>query len=165
MNNKSLSDVSTPVPSNAGDKCKDLLCKRFNIILICLIIGFILILILICCFYWKKLLKSGKKFTRILENDKKIGTTHPLLEDIEIDNENINFNKLIIENCIKQGRFSFIHKGKFNNQQVAIKEITNKNDFNHSKHLFETEKQIYSLPFMEHENILKYRFFFINKIS
>ncbi|CAF4737740.1 unnamed protein product, partial [Rotaria magnacalcarata] len=134
------------------NRCKDFLCKRINIILICLIFGFILILILICCIYRKKLMKSGKKINNLFGKEKQENTR--LLEETEDTIGRIDFNDLKIEKLIKQGNFSSIHIGILNGQEVSIKQISNKNDLNHSKQLFEHEKQIYSLKLMQHENIL-----------
>ncbi|CAM4914168.1 unnamed protein product [Rotaria socialis] len=142
------------------NRCKDFLCKRITIILICLIFGFILILILICCIYRKKLMKSGKKINNLFGKEKQEITR--LLEETEDTIGKIDFNDLKIETLLKKGKFSFIHKGMFNGQEVSIKQISNTDDINHSKQLFEHEKQIYSLKLMQHENILKYYGYSIN---
>jgi len=69
--------------------------------------------------------------------------------------EQIDFNHLIIGNIIKRGRFSNIHQGIYNNNRVAIKILIDENGNDEPKALFEHEKDIYSLPFMNHINILK----------
>ncbi|CAF1217998.1 unnamed protein product [Rotaria magnacalcarata] len=102
------------------NRCKGFLCKRINIILLCLIFRFILILILICCIYRKKLMKSGKKINNLFGKEKQENTR--LLEETEDAIGRIDFNDLKIEELIKQGNFSFIHKGILNGQEVSIKQ-------------------------------------------
>ena len=68
------------------------------------------------------------------------------------NNQLIDFKDLILGNLLKRGRFSSIYQGIYNDNEVAIK-ILLSND--QSRDLFEHEKSIYSLPFMNHQNILK----------
>lgn len=63
----------------------------------------------------------------------------------------IDFEGLEIEKQICRGRNSEVWQGTMGHVNVAVKMFTS----NH-KQLFSNEKYIYSLPFMEHENLLKF---------
>jgi hypothetical protein len=67
---------------------------------------------------------------------------------LPINNQEIHFKDLIIGNLLKRGRFSTIYQGLYNQKEIAIKMLT-------TNQLFEHEKNIYSLPFMNHFNILE----------
>jgi hypothetical protein len=133
--------------------------KSISIIILCSIIGLVAILILICFINRRKLIKSLNKLRRYfgkppLTLDEKIPSDmkQNLLNK---QNDLIDFNDLSISKMIKKGRFSTINEGIYQNNRVAIKILSDENPNGHSKALFEHEKQIYSLPFIQHENILK----------
>lgn len=141
-------------------KCEEFLCKHGSLILFSSIICFLIIITILCCVYRDKLRRSLRKIRSIFIRPPSEGEpTDPLVGHgncLSDDNKNeIHFNDLIFENCIKQGRYSLIYKGIFHNEQIAIKSLSNTNDLNQTKNLFEHEKQIYLLPFMKQENILK----------
>ena len=74
----------------------------------------------------------------------------------QTSNKQFNFNELTIDPIIiKQGRFSQIFRGIYQNQSVALK-IFQDNLTNQSiRSIFNHEKEIYLLPSMEHPNLLK----------
>ena len=136
-----------------------------SMIWLCLFIGCILLLlllfILLCFIYRKTFIRSQNKFCKLFHpnhsNEKKTNSLEDEQKDLLLSNEDkqILFQDLIIGNLLKQGRFSAIHPGIYNHQPVAIKILTDFNQINEGKNLFINEKDIYSLPFMEHFNILK----------
>ncbi|XP_052265235.1 bone morphogenetic protein receptor type-2-like isoform X2 [Dreissena polymorpha] len=62
-----------------------------------------------------------------------------------------DIDKLKISCQITKGRYSEVWKGSLNEQDVAVKIYTPS-----YKQYYYNEKYIYSLPFMEHENVLKF---------
>lgn len=59
---------------------------------------------------------------------------------------------LLSLNCASgQGRYGTVWKGYFSGKQVAVKVFTAS-----SKCFFENERDIYSLPFMDHPNLISY---------
>ncbi|CAF1391737.1 unnamed protein product [Rotaria sordida] len=153
ISNLSEGNSSTISSTTERPIYKPFLRKPIHIILLCLIIGFLIILIIIFIICRKKFPRSGEKLIRLFDKSSKMDENlYPFIEK----SKEINIKELTIENLIKKGRFSLIYQGKLNNEQVAIKSISNKNDLIHSNKLFENEKDIYSLPNMDHENIVKY---------
>ena len=71
------------------------------------------------------------------------------------DEYEINFKDLTFDKIIKKGRFSIIQQGSYQDKKVAIKILSDINQNGEPKCLFENEKQIYSLPPLIHDNILK----------
>ena len=67
----------------------------------------------------------------------------------------IDYNCLIINDIIKKGKYSTIHRGSYLNNQVAIKMLISHNSNDQSKTLFQNEINILSLTFIKHFNILE----------
>jgi hypothetical protein len=137
-----------------------LLCKRISIILFVSFIAFIIFGFILCFICPNKFLRSKdkicKRFLVKPQRSERIDRSEVgLLLNDSSDEKLIPFNNLILEHFIKRGRFSSIHQGIFNQTKVAIKILPNFNSNGEEKSLFLNEKSIYSLPFMEHQNILK----------
>ncbi len=137
-----------------------MLCKRISIILFVSFIAFIIFGFILCFICPNKFLRSKdkicKRFLVKPQRSERIDRSEVgLLLNDSSDEKLIPFNNLILEHFIKRGRFSSIHQGIFNQTKVAIKILPNFNSNGEEKSLFLNEKSIYSLPFMEHQNILK----------
>jgi len=137
-----------------------LLCKRISIILFVSILAFIIFIFIVYFIYRNKFLRSKDKIWKrfFVKRQRSESIDRPegrLLLNDSSDEKLIPFNNLILEHFIKRGRFSSIHQGIFNQTKVAIKILPNFNSNGEEKNLFLNEKSIYSLPFMEHQNILK----------
>jgi hypothetical protein len=135
------------------------MCKSTYTILFVSIIGIILLIFVFCFIYGNKLWRSKDKICkRLFDKRSQPEIEDPSKEKLLNDSSNeklIPFNNLIIEHFIKRGRFASIHQGRFNQTKVAIKILSNLNLNGEENSLFENERSIYSLPFMEHQNILK----------
>jgi len=133
------------------------------IIISCITIGLIIVITFISIVCRKKSLKSFEQCKKYISKSPTTKTSDtlekgPLLISIneeQIDKK-IDYNLLKIGDIVKRGRFSTIHEGLYDNNRVAIKILTYLNQTDESYILFHHEKQIYSLPFMDHINILKY---------
>ena len=132
-----------------------------TIILSIIIIGLILFLILILLISQKKLRKSFFKCRGFLgerpsiklnEHNQEKGS---FLIPNEINHFQINPNEISFGNLIKSGRFSQIYQGKYQQDNIAIKMLTSNDSNDQPRTAFEHEIYIYSLPFMNHFNILK----------
>ncbi|CAF1162366.1 unnamed protein product [Adineta steineri] len=153
------SQSESPTNIIIDGKCEKLLCKWEYVILLCSIIGFIIIILIILCFIYRKTLKRGWKKIRGFFPKSKLpekpfpdpdSVTTPLIE------QDISSKDLQIGNIIKRGRFSLIHKGFYKNDEVAIKMLTDSNGTYEANKLFLNEKSIYLSPSIQHSNILKY---------
>jgi len=144
------------------NKCQNWLCQSTWIIIISSIIAFIFILTLFSFIYRNKLRKSSRKLCQLFGKNS-FKEKKEIVDDLEngrlIIQEDFNYeihsNDFIRKNLLKQGRFSFVYQGQYQNQQIAIKTYSERNQHGQGKHLFEHEKHIYSLSHMQHTNILK----------
>jgi len=77
-------------------------------------------------------------------------------EEKRLDNP-FDLNRFQIEpNPIKKGRFSEIYRSKYENKDFILKVLKETSTNEQKSQLFHHEKQIYSLPHFQHENLLKY---------
>jgi len=140
--------------------CKGLLCKPIYLIISCSAIGLIILIIISSFFYRKNLFEAFEKCKNYINksppNEPIVQQKEPLLklDDQQID-QFIHFDQLIIEDLVKRGRFSTIHRGIYQKQRVAIKILSFNTQNDEPQMLFEREKEIYSLQYMNHINILK----------
>lgn len=142
-----------------------MLCKPISIIISIIIVGLILIITIICVIYRQNIFSKFELCKKYFSNSSstKLNSSEEKQSFICDNNENsthfIPFNQLTIGKLIKQGRFSEIYQGIYNDTNVACKILISKNLNDEPKSLFDHEKDIYSLPFMDHFNILKYSLF------
>ncbi|UJR34390.1 hypothetical protein I4U23_021798 [Adineta vaga] len=150
--------------------CKTILCLlKTNWIFVLLIIcGIILLLIFFLFIYRKCLIRSREKLSNLFSKRKSIEKdidkeeNGHLIDEIQ-ENKNISINHIQFGKLIKKGKFSMIYQGFYQNNSIAIKTLSDLSLNNEGKKLFLNEKQIYSSSFMEHENILKYYGYSIDK--
>lgn len=155
----------TTTIENELNGCKGMLCQSIStIILSIIIIGLILFLIVILLISQKKLRKSFSKCRSYVGKRPsiKLNDHHEekgaLLISNQTKNSNqfqINPNEISFGNILKTGQFSQIYQGKYREENVAIKMLTSTDPNDQSRLAFEHEIHIYSLPFMNHQNILK----------
>lgn len=153
--------ATTPPIEGELNRCKGMLCQSVStIILSIIIIGLILFLILILLISQKKLRKSFFKCRGFIGKKPsiKLNDHSPEKGSLLIDNQNnfqINPNEISFGNILKCGRFSKIYQGKYQQENIAIKMLTSNDSNDQPRAAFEHEIYIYSLPFMNHTNILK----------
>ncbi|CAF1047538.1 unnamed protein product [Adineta ricciae] len=133
--------------------------KSHWIFLLMILIGIIAFLILVL-FIYRNCLTRSKKILGIFTLKTKhtnefIEEKQKILEE-PIDDRKISFNEIQLGDLIKEGRFAMVYRGFYQQTPIAIKILSDSSINNEGKKLFLNEKQIYSLPFMNHQNLLKY---------
>lgn len=132
--------------------------KSHWIFVLMILIGIILLLTLVL-FIYRNCLTRSKKLLGIFSPKTKhskefIEEKQKILEE-PIDDRNISFNEIQLGDLIKEGRFAKVYRGFYQQTPIAIKVLSELSVNNEGKKLFLNEKQIYSLPFMNHQNLLK----------
>ena len=88
----------------------------------------------------------------------------PLISTNHQTEKFIDFNQLnISEKSLKQGKFSQIYSAQYQNQRVAIKYFQGNSINSLIYSMFNHEKEIYLLPQMDHQNLLKFEILFLKK--
>lgn len=144
------------------NSCEGFLCQSISTIIICLIIGLILFLIIVLFLSRNKLRKSFSKCRSFIERTPSIKINNINNDHDEKDlflnpnnKQEIHSNEISFGQFLKSGRFSKIYQGIYQRENIAIKMLTSIDDNDEPRISFEHEKSIYSLPFMNHFNILK----------
>ena len=157
--------MTTSIIKTNVNSCENWLCQSISTIILCLIIGLILLLILLLFLSRKKLRKSFSKCRAFLRKSPSGKINDPDEKGAFLINGNhhqqqqngqINSNEISLGKFLKSGRFSQIYQGIYHGENIAIKMLTSTDSNDEARISFEHEKSIYSQPFMDHQNLLKY---------
>lgn len=144
-------------------------CRNFSLALICLT-SFILTLFIFICSMMicrrksltsncSRFIRKGQtQFSTIEEKIRIDLSSTPLLTSNDTQNKRLDLNQIeISKKLLKNGRSSKVFTGFYKNSPVAIKSFeSDPSRVNSIESIFEHEKDIFLLPNMEHENLVKF---------